>query len=131
MSNESKVKILVADDNLLVLSVVCRMLAALGCEATGASDGRQALSRFEGGEGFDLVLTDLQMPHMDGWELARRVKSLAPDMPVVAMTGMGREEVEERLGASPLDRVLYKPLNLDQLDDAVAVALESRQLKYA
>jgi two-component system capsular synthesis sensor histidine kinase RcsC len=130
MSNDSKVKILVADDNRPILTLVCRMLAALGCEATGAGDGREALSRFEG-ERFDLVLTDLQMPHMDGWELARRVKSLAPDMPVMAMTGMGREEVRERLGGSALDRVLYKPLNLEQLDDAVAVALESRQLKYA
>jgi CheY-like chemotaxis protein len=130
MSNESKVKILVADDNRPILTLVCRMLAALGCEATGASDGREALSRFEG-EGFDLVLTDLQMPHMDGWELARRVKSLAPEMPVVAMTGMGREEVQERLGGGALDRVFYKPLNLDQLDDAVTAALESRQLKFA
>jgi two-component system capsular synthesis sensor histidine kinase RcsC len=130
MADEYKVKILVADDNRLVLTLVCRMLAALGCDARAAHDGLEALSRFEQEE-FDLVLTDLQMPFMDGWGLARRIKSLEPQMPVIAMTGMGREEIREHRGAIFLDRVLYKPLNLDQLDDAVAAALESRQLKTA
>jgi len=130
MLDESKVKILVAEDNRLILAVVCRMLDALGCEATGTSDGLEALSRFER-EDFDLVLTDLQMPYLDGWGLARRIKSLAPCMPVIAMTGMGREEVLDRPGKNALDRVLFKPLDLAQLDDAVAAALESRQLRTA
>jgi two-component system capsular synthesis sensor histidine kinase RcsC len=128
MANKSKLKILVADDNRLVLTVVCRMLDALGCDATGTSDGLEALSRFER-EDFDLVLTDLQMPHMDGWVLARRIKSLAPGIPVIAMTGMGRKEVLDRPGKSALDRVLFKPMNLDQLGKAVAAALESGPLK--
>jgi CheY-like chemotaxis protein len=128
MANKSKLKILVADDNLLVLTTVCRMLKALGCEATGTGDGLEALSRFEQ-EDFDLVLTDLQMPHMDGWVLARRIKSLAPGVPVIAMTGLRGKEVLDRPGKSSLDRVLYKPLNLDQLDKAMAAALKSRPLK--
>jgi two-component system capsular synthesis sensor histidine kinase RcsC len=128
MANKSKLKILVADDNRLVLTTVCRMLKALGCDATGTSDGLEALSRFER-EDFDLVLTDLQMPHMDGWGLASRIKSLAPGIPVIAMTGMGRKEVLDRPGKSAVDRVLYKPMNLNQLDQAVAAALESRPLE--
>jgi two-component system capsular synthesis sensor histidine kinase RcsC len=124
MPIESKVRILVVDDSNVVLSMVCRMLEALGCEATGAQDGLEALCRFES-EAFDLVLTDLQMPYMNGWMLARRIKSLAPATPVIAMTGLSREEVMERPGKNALDRVLYKPLNLDQLDQAVTAALEA------
>lgn len=129
MADEYKVKILVADDNRLVLTLVCRMLAALGCDARAAHDGLEALSRFEQEE-FDLVLTDLQMPRMDGWLLARRIKSLAPGVPVIAMTGLRGREVLDRPGNSSLDRVLYKPLNLDQLDNAMAAALKSRPLKF-
>ena len=128
MSDGSGVKILVADDDDLILSLVCRMLRALGCEVTGARNGREALGCFER-EGFDLVLTDLQMPYMDGWELALRVKSRAPQMPVIAMTGMGREEVMSRQGKSALDQVLFKPLTRNQLDQAVAEAVESRRVK--
>ncbi|MFZ7128587.1 MAG: response regulator [Desulfobacterales bacterium] len=130
MYSEYKVKVLVADDNRLVLAVVCRMLAALGCEATGTHDGLEALSRFEQEE-FDLVLTDLDMPYMDGWGLARRIKFLEPMMPVIAMTGMHREEVLEHEGFIFLDRVLHKPVNLQWLDDAVAAALEFRQINVA
>ena len=129
MAHKSTLKILVADDNLLVLTTVCRMLKALGCEATGTGDGLEALRRFEQ-EDFDLVLTDLQMPRMDGWLLARRIKSLAPGVPVIAMTGLRGREVLDRPGNSSLDRVLYKPLNLDQLDNAMAAALKSRPLKF-
>jgi CheY-like chemotaxis protein len=129
MADKSTLKILVVDDNLLVLTTVCRMLKALGCEATGTGDGMEALSRFAQ-EDFDLVLTDLQMPRMDGWVLARRIKSLAPGVPVIAMTGLRGREVLDRPGESSLDRVLYKPLNLGQLDNAMAAALKSRPLKF-
>lgn len=130
MPNKFNARILVADDNRFVLNMVCRMLSALGCETTGTIDGLEALNRFQR-EGFDLVLTDLQMPIMDGWELAERIKSLAPNVPVIAMTGMDRDEVLERQRKSALDHVVFKPLNLDALDNALASAMEPRQLNRA
>ena len=127
---ESKQKILVADDNRMVLTMVCQMLTSLAYDVQEADHGLEALTLFEK-EKFDLVLTDIQMPYMDGWELTRRVKSLAPGMHVIAMTGMAQEEVPVTLGKSGPDHVLFKPLNIDELKEAMAFALLPRQLKSA
>lgn len=130
MTAEPKLRILVADDNRMVLATVCRMLNALGYDAQEAADGREALRRFEQAQ-FDLVLTDIQMPYMDGWELTRRVKSLVPGMHVIAMTGMSPAEVPGSLGETDPDYVLFKPLRVDELENAMAIAFVPRQLKIA
>jgi CheY-like chemotaxis protein len=130
MPADSNLKILVAEDNRMILSLVCEMLTTMAYDVQGANDGLEALRRFER-EHFDLVLTDIQMPNMDGWELARRVKSLSPAMHVIAMTGMAPKEVPYPLGENGPDRILFKPLNLDELEDAMASALGARQREIA
>jgi CheY-like chemotaxis protein len=123
-------KILVADDNRMVLTTVCHMLTALEYDVQEANHGLEALMRFER-EKFDLVLTDIQMPYMDGWELTRRVKSLVPGVHVIAMTGMAPEEIPVALGKSSPDSILFKPLKIADLQDAMSIALVPRQLKTA
>jgi two-component system sensor histidine kinase EvgS len=130
MPTDSRLKILVADDNRMVLATVCHMLTALAYDVQQAEHGLEALRRFEQ-EPFDLVLTDIQMPYMDGWELTRRVKSLVPGMHVIAMTGMSPAEVPVTLGKAGPDRILFKPLRIDEFENAMAMAFAARHLKTA
>ena len=70
----------------------------------------------------DCVLTDLGMPEMVGWEVARRIKARRPDLPVVLLTGWG-EQVAGGAGAedgSVVDRIVGKPVRLDELLTVIA-----------
>jgi two-component system, NarL family, capsular synthesis sensor histidine kinase RcsC len=64
--------------------VLCQMLTAIGYATTAAENGVEALRNLENSDAVNFVLTDINMPQMDGWELAVRVKELNPCMPVVA-----------------------------------------------
>ncbi len=80
--------ILIADDELPILNFVQRALSAKGYSVLTASDGGQALQLFNSAKTpIDLVLSDIKMPIMDGIALALAVKSKAPAIPVILMTG--------------------------------------------
>lgn len=102
--------ILVVDDQDMVLRVVSRMLTHLGLEVTAAGSGEQALAlRDDRDAPFDLVLTDVLMPGIDGIELTRRLLERDPDACVVFMSAYGThtlgEDLPGRLLAKPFDRV--------------------------
>jgi CheY-like chemotaxis protein len=74
----------------------------------------------EAGERFALVITDLGMPHVDGRTVARAVKSAAPDVPVILLTGWGQRMLAENDRPPGVDRVLSKPPKLSALRAALA-----------
>ena len=118
-------KILVVDDNSVVCDVVSQMLSRLGHEVSSADSGEKALSIFLGNM-FDIVLTDYEMPGMDGVALACSVKRSAPRTQVVIMTGAGREAVFSRKSAA-VDQVISKPFTLAEIDETIQ-SLRSRAL---
>ena len=73
-----------------------------------AEDGAAALQVFDP-ETFDIVFTDLGMPGISGWQVARQVKRAAPDLPVVMITGWGAQLEPEQIAESGIDQVLTKP----------------------
>jgi DNA-binding response OmpR family regulator len=85
-----------------------------------APGGREGLLSFSSG-GYDLVLTDLGMPDMNGWEVLRAVKESRPATPVLVLTGWG-DTTEAPAGPRP-DGVLTKPFDLRSLATAVSEAL--------
>jgi CheY-like chemotaxis protein len=89
-----------------------RNALALGYEVSSAENGAMALRIFLGT--VDIVLSDYEMPGMDGVALARRIKRSAPGTPVVLMTGAARETVLSGKGAA-VDRVLLKPFTLAEM----------------
>jgi signal transduction histidine kinase/DNA-binding response OmpR family regulator len=108
-------RILVVDDEDIVRTTLVDILVAQGHDVVTASGGRQALTLLAGGAPVDLVLTDLGMPGMTGWDLARAVAQQRPDLPVALVTGWGQE-----VHVSPDDRrfivgVLSKPVRPDAL----------------
>jgi signal transduction histidine kinase/CheY-like chemotaxis protein len=109
---------LVVDDESAVAEVLSDMLAAIGHDAIIASTGAEALVRLRAGP-FDLVLTDLAMPAMTGWELAAAAKALVPGLPVVLVTGVGVEASPADLASRGVDLVLAKPLQIRDLRSAI------------
>ncbi|MEK8033995.1 response regulator [Ideonella sp. DXS29W] len=109
----SRVRILVVDDNAMNLALVGYLLTAAGCEVVSAAHGEQALSVLADDAAFDGILCDVQMPVMDGYEFARRVKA-APDwqhIPLVAITAQAMVGDRERILAAGFDDYLSKPLD--------------------
>jgi CheY-like chemotaxis protein len=119
-------RILVAEDNKSIQDVVSRILKFMGFEVALAGNGIEALSVFLDSS-FDLVLTDLQMPNMDGWSLASRIKERSPNTPVVLMTGADRETVLKKVERGPVDSVIFKPFRLEDLQRTVQGELAPRE----
>jgi CheY-like chemotaxis protein len=80
-------RVLVVDDEDGVRQFVASVLQEAAFDAVEADGGRAALQRLESGAEFDLLLTDVRMPGMDGFELARRARALRPELRVLFMTG--------------------------------------------
>jgi CheY-like chemotaxis protein len=119
-------KILIVDDAKAIRDILSKALPLMGFEAAVASNGNEALNLFLTNS-FDLVLTDLEMPDLDGWTLAIRIKDKSPNTPVVLITGSEKKAVMERLKGSCIDSILFKPFTLEDLQKTVQIALDERQ----
>jgi two-component system sensor histidine kinase/response regulator len=114
----NELRILVAEDNLVNQKIVARQLSLLGYASDVAVDGKQALGMLEQ-RSFAVLLTDLDMPEMDGFELTRKVRggavAGAESMPIVAITGTLDNAVVERCREAGMDDCLLKPLDMEKL----------------
>lgn len=115
----SPARILVVDDEEMFAAVLVEMLSECGHAVCVARSGSEALEQFRKSP-FDLVFTDLGMPEMSGWQVARNIKDLEPETPVVLLTGWGATLDKDELEASSVDLVLSKPIKLEDLSAAVA-----------
>jgi CheY-like chemotaxis protein len=116
---------LVVDDEETVGAVIGDVLETLGHHATVLTDGAAAIELLRE-ERFDVVFTDLAMPGVSGWQVARAVKDKTPEVPVFVVTGFGVELSPEERRAHGVDAIFAKPLNIDDLVNAVADVLRLR-----
>jgi len=110
---------LVVDDEPPVREVLGDILESAGHSVVTIGDGAEAIALFAA-ERFDLVVTDLAMPRVSGWQVARAVKQTAPHVPVFLVTGFGVELSPEERQTHGVDIVLVKPLQIQEILDAVA-----------
>jgi two-component system OmpR family response regulator len=115
-------RILVIDDEPGIRETLVHLLRALGYEVVEADGGPAGLTRLAEGA-FDLVLTDLGMPGMNGWEVARAVKAWAPSAPVVLVTGWGDDGPAPGADHSLVAAVLSKPFRVQDIVKVLAHAL--------
>ena len=109
-----KVRILLVDDDERVLRAIEAMLQAEGHSVTKCLGGKQGISLL--GEGaYDLIITDLGMPEVNGWEVAAKARQIAPATPVILLTGWGAEISAERLEKLGIDGIMQKPCRLADL----------------
>jgi GAF domain-containing protein/CheY-like chemotaxis protein len=107
----SLLRCLVVDDEEAVGDVLADVLRSAGHTAEVARSAQEGLSRVNA-EHFDLVFSDLSMPNMTGWELARAVQKAVPGLPVILVSGFAVEVSSEELQASGVHSVLAKPINI-------------------
>ena len=108
--------ILVIDDQSSIRTFLAMVLKDLGHEVKLAEDGQKGIQLFEGSSGFDLVITDINMPNEDGNEVAKYIRSShRSTIPVIAITGFP-EEADTEL----FDDMIIKPFKLEKLRETVA-----------
>ncbi len=117
-------KILIAEDEASVQAFVERALRHCGHETVTAGDGLAALAALKN-ESFDLLLTDIVMPGLDGIALALKASKDHPDMKILLMTGYASEHQRAHNLEALIHRVIAKPFTLEQICAAVAAELEA------
>ncbi|MGB7575022.1 MAG: PAS domain S-box protein, partial [Thermodesulfobacteriota bacterium] len=121
-----KARILVIEDEEFVRSVLSRTLAQADHQVTLAEDGRRGVQLFKEGK-FDIVLTDLGMPGVSGWEVCRMIKEISPHTPVGMITGWGGERSQSKMEEYGLDFIISKPFDFAQILNVVAETMESKE----
>lgn len=119
-------KILIIDDFEPFRSTACRVVERLGFEVFSASDGREGLDVFVR-ERPGIVITDLQMPQIDGTGVLLAIKEKSPQTAVVVLTGFSTDPVERELMRLGAFACLKKPLNLEQVVQVIAQIQEKRR----
>lgn len=127
MRNKKDAQILVVDDDKELADNLVEYLSGLSYSATAAYGGRDALRRFEQGD-FQLVITDLKMPEVDGMKLLEEVKALDSRAIVMVITGYGTIESGVKAIRSGAYDFIPKPFKMEELEVIVSRALERHTL---
>ena len=113
-------RVLYVDDEEALVFLANRVLSHLGHQVSGFTDPEQALAAFRAQpQDFDVVVTDLSMPHMSGFELAREVLAVRPGIPVLMTTGYIGPEDEGKARAAGISEVILKPVTMDELGEVL------------
>ena len=129
---DSVAKILVVEDNALNIKLFCDLLAVHGHEAEPVTDSREAL---ETARAFrpDLVITDIQLPHINGIELMKllRADELLKDVPILAVTAYAAPGDDERIRAAGARAYVSKPISVtrfvEQVEELLAEAASEKE----
>jgi DNA-binding NtrC family response regulator len=119
---EDKKTVLIVDDDAVILEMLRSYFSREGFECSVAENGRAAFNILQA-TSFDLLLTDMVMPEMDGIELTEKAKKLYPYMPVVIMTGYNGSFSEESADEAGVADYIIKPFSLDELEEKVKKAI--------
>lgn len=107
---------LIVDDDEVILKSLSGWLKYRDWNVTTACDGAEAFRKVTEKKDFDIVLTDYNMPRMDGLVLAEKIKYMDPLIRVILVTGTCRNILKREINIIYIDDVLYKPFSLDELD---------------
>lgn len=124
--NNTCLKILVAEDNLTNQKVITLILNQLGHQVTTANDGSLCIDTLAT-QNFDLILMDLHMPYMDGYEATKRIRAAGNDIPIFALTADARNEAKEQAYLVGMDGFLTKPLMVGELHALLCAVIECKQ----
>lgn len=124
---KDRAKILLVEDEDLSRDSLTRLLKMTGFNVRGAASGKAALS-FLSHEEFDIIITDLFLPDINGIDILKQVKELSPHTEVILITGHASAETAVKAMKEGAFDYITKPLNFDELSILITKALEKRQL---
>ena len=117
--------VLFVDDEAKVADAGKGILESLGYKVDVSTSSPEAYEKFrQDSERYDLIITDLTMPHMTGDELARKIKKLRPNIPIILITGLTPQTTPEQLRSARIDRIITKPLTTRDIAMAIRQVLE-------
>ncbi len=108
-------KILVVEDDMELNRSVCAFLGQNGYEAKGCINANEAYDAFYGGEIFDMIISDIMMPDVDGFEFARTIREQNQEIPILFMTARDDFSAKQRGFRAGVDDYMVKPVDLDEL----------------
>ncbi|GLQ99714.1 hypothetical protein GCM10007863_41340 [Dyella mobilis] len=111
--------VLLVDDNPVNRELIQQQLEILGYTVDAAEDGTTALRLWHEGR-YDIVLTDINMPHMDGYELTEQLRARGARIPILAVTATALTSEKQHCKQSGINDLLLKPLSLEVLDEAMS-----------
>lgn len=123
MKKEKPAEILVVDDDANLLELLVDTLTTIGYTATGVNGGLEALEVLQKRD-FDLMITDIKMPELDGIALLKKVRRMYPKMPVLFITGVATNEV---IGRATADGFLAKPFRISHIEQLIEDTLGNKQ----
>jgi two-component system cell cycle sensor histidine kinase/response regulator CckA len=118
--------VLLVEDEDMVRAVAERALTRAGFEVATASDGEEGLAAIANGGSFDLVVSDVVMPVMDGPAMVRAIRKVRPDLPVLFMSGYAEEQLRSEIDLVDM-HFIAKPFSVQQIGDKVGQVLGSAQ----
>jgi signal transduction histidine kinase/ActR/RegA family two-component response regulator/HAMP domain-containing protein len=125
-----RLSILLVDDDPLILKSLRDILEADGHKVTGTDGGQRGIDAFcaarKAEKPFDVVITDLGMPYVDGRKVAAAIEAVSPETPVVLLTGWGKRLLSEDDIPPHVDRVLSKPPKIQDIRAALAALVSNR-----
>ena len=128
VSSSDQACILVIEDEKNIREVLDEILSSAGHTVTQAENGSEGIELFKK-QKIDLVITDLGMPGLSGWEVAKRIKTIKPDTPVILSTGWGVKSDQHVLEKENVDRIINKPFNMQQILILIGELLASKRTK--
>ena len=125
-----QIKIVVVDDELPLVQIHEKTLAGLGYRVSAFSDPGKALAvldtpKTSGAMPPDLVITDFSMPGMTGLELAGRLRTLHPKLPILMLTGYSESVTRDKMAEAGITGLMIKPVNRETLGERIRQILES------
>ena len=121
-------KVLVVEDDRELNKAVCIYLNQNGYEAVGCLSAEEAYDQMYGGTVFDVILSDIMMPVVDGFELAKTVRSLDAEIPIMFMTARDDFASKQRGFRAGIDDYMVKPIDLDELNLRIGALLRRAKI---
>ncbi|NTW81045.1 MAG: response regulator [Geobacteraceae bacterium] len=121
--------ILLVEDEKHVILIAKTMLRTLGFKIIEAANGKEALEFYQNNAAeITLVVTDIGMPVMDGYELFRELKKLNYELPIIISSGFGKADITSRIPLKEIAGLISKPYNFDQLRDVLKVVVDNKPI---
>ena len=127
---KQKIRILVIDDEDVIRDFLAEMFVTVGHEADVAATGPEGIAMFEANH-YDVIFSDLGLPDMSGWDVAKAIRAKNAQVPIVLLSGWGIQLDDVRIKECGVDLVLSKPCQMDELINAVDEVVKRQRGKQA
>ena len=117
--DQGRRRVLLVDDDATILDVIGEALRDSGHDVHICDAGAAAIVAMED-RSFDVLITDLGMPGVNGWDVARRARQLEPPLPVIVISGWGAQITQDQMEAAGVTLILPKPFRLEQIRQAIS-----------